>query len=113
MSQVKKDRIWQHNTVLPYILHELRQKIEAITPIYTIYLTGSRAKTPVTEWDVLEGKDWDILVVCDFPIINTAVWTRDVNYHIDLVITNPKKATALLQNAQKAIELYPDNQLAL
>jgi predicted nucleotidyltransferase len=113
MSQVKTDRIWQHNTVLPYILHELRQKIEAITPIHKIYLTGSRARTPVANWGALEGKDWDILVVCDFPIINTVVWTEDMNYHIDLVITNRAKAEALLHNAQRAIELYPDNQLVI
>jgi hypothetical protein len=97
MSQVKTDRIWQHNFVLPYILNELKQKIEAITPIHTIYLTGSR----------------DVLVVCDFPIINTAVWTRELNYHIDLIITNATKAEALLRNAQMAIELYPYNQLVI
>jgi hypothetical protein len=113
MSQVKKERIWQHNTVLPYILHELRQKIEAITPIHNIYLTGSRARVPAEEWGELEGKDWDILVVCDFPIINTAVWTTGMNYHIDLIVTNPRKAAALLLNARKVIELYPDNQLIL
>jgi predicted nucleotidyltransferase len=110
MSQVKTDRIWQHNLVLPYILNGLKQKIEAITPVHKIYLTGSRAKTPVADWGELEGRDWDILVVCDFPIINTAVWTRDLNYHIDLVITTPGKAATLLQ---KAIELYPDNQLVI
>jgi hypothetical protein len=113
MSQVKTDRIWQHNFVLPYIIQQLRQKIEAITPIHTIYLTGSRARTPVADWDVLQGKDWDVLVVCDFPIINTTVWTRDLNYHIDLVITNATKAEALLRNAQTVIELYPDNQLGI
>jgi predicted nucleotidyltransferase len=113
MSQVKTDRIWQHNTVLPYILNGLQQKIEAITPIHKIYLTGSRARVPAEGWGELKGKDWDILVVCGFAIINTAVWAGDRNYHIDLVIANPQKAAALLQHAQKAIELYPDNQLKL
>jgi hypothetical protein len=113
MSQVNTSRIWQHNLVLPYILHTLRQKIEVITPIHKIYLTGSRAKTPVAKWGTLEGKDWDILVVCDFAIINTVVWTRDMNYHIDLVITNPQKAATHLQHTPKAIELYPVTRLGL
>ncbi len=110
MSQVKTNRIWQHNLVLPYILNGLKQKIEAITRVHKIYLTGSRVRTPLDDWDKLQGKDWDILVVCDFPIINTAVWTKDLNYHIDLVITTPRKAATLLQ---KAIELYPDKQLEI
>jgi predicted nucleotidyltransferase len=113
MSQVKTDRIWQHNTVLPYILQALRQKIEAITPVRKIYLTGSRARVSVEGWSELQGKDWDILVVCDFPIINTTVWTSGMNYHIDLIITNAARAEALLRNAQNAIELYPVNQLVI
>jgi hypothetical protein len=111
MSQIKLDMIWQHNTVLPYILGQLRATIEAITPIHHIYVVGSRAYTPVQEWNKLEGKDWDILVVCHFAIVNTRVWTSDLNYHIDLTIANPQKAAALLQNAKNAIELYPNNEL--
>ncbi len=113
MSQIKLDMIWQHNTVLPYILGQLRQTIEAITPIQHIYLIGSRAYTPVQEWHILEGKDWDILVVCAFAIVNTKVWTTDKNYHIDLTVANPQKAAALLQNAKNALELYPNNELQI
>jgi hypothetical protein len=111
MSQVKLHMIWQHNIVLPYILGQLRQTIEAITPIDYIYLVGSRAYTPIEEWNKLDGKDWDILVVCSFPIVNTAVWTTDLNYNIDLIVTNSQKAAALLHNARNAIELYPNNEL--
>jgi hypothetical protein len=110
MSQVKLNMIWQHNTVLPYILGQLRQNIEAITPVEHIYLTGSRAYTPMQEWGVLEGKDWDIVVVCAFAIVNTKIWTSDVNYHIDLTMTTSQKVTAILQNA---IELYPNNELQI
>jgi predicted nucleotidyltransferase len=113
MSQVNTSRIWQHNLVLPYILYELRNKIEVISPVRAIYLFGSRARMPATEWDVLEGKDWDILVVCDFKIINTSVWTRDLNYHIDLIVADRQKAAVLLQHTQKKIELYPQNQLVI
>jgi hypothetical protein len=113
MSQVKLNMIWQHNTVLPYILGQLRQNIEAITPIQHIYLMGSRAYTPAEEWSVLDGKDWDILVVCAFAIVNTAIWTSQANYHIDLTIADPQKALALLQHAKNAIELYPNNALQI
>ena len=104
------NRIWQHNTVLPYILGGLRHKIEVITPVHKIYLTGSRARTVVANWSLLEGKDWDIIVVCDFPIVNARVWTWDLNYHIDLIVTTQDKAAVYLQNA---IELYPVNCLQM
>jgi hypothetical protein len=113
MSQVKLNMIWQHNIVLPYILGQLRQTIEAITAIEHIYLIGSRAYTPIQEWQKLEGKDWDILVVCAFAIVNTRVWTTDLNYNIDLIVTSPTKAAAVLQNAKNAMELYPNNELQI
>lgn len=111
MSRIRPDTIWQHDKVLPYILGSLRQKIDAITPVQKIYLTGSRARNPVADWDQLSGKDWDILVVCSFPVVNTQIWTAELNYHIDLTVTNPQKAEAYLSNAKVATELWPNYEL--
>jgi predicted nucleotidyltransferase len=111
MSKVKLNAIWQHDKVLPYLLNDLKQKIEAITPVKKMYLFGSRARTPMKEWNKLAGKDWDILVICNFPIENTELWTSVLNYHIDLVITNPQKEAAWLANSRTVIELYPNNLL--
>jgi hypothetical protein len=113
MSQVKHNMIWQHNTVLPYILGQLRQTIEAITPVQAIYLYGSRAYTPVQEWAKHDGKDWDVLVVCHFAIINTKVWTIEKNYYIDLTVAEAKKAASFLQQHSHAIELYPNYTLPI
>jgi hypothetical protein len=113
MSQVKMDMIWQHQKVLPYILNGLRQKIDAITPMQRMYLIGSRGRTPISQWDTLEGKDWDVLVICRFPIVNTTVWTQALNYHIDLLVTTPQKENNYLKNAGTYVELYPENRLPM
>lgn len=111
MSRKKLDLIWQHNKVLPYLFGELKSKIELISPIHKIYLYGSRARKPITEWNSLKGKDWDIVIVCDFPIINTKAWTTDLNYHIDLKITDEKECLEFLKNINYQIELLPNNLL--
>lgn len=113
MSQVKMETIWQHDKVLPYILNELREKIEAITPVHKIYLYGSRARTAVFDWDKLEGKDWDIMVICAFPIVNTIIWTRELNYHIDLTVTTQERIEHFKQYNIPFIELYPKNELEM
>lgn len=113
MSLRRMEMIWRHDKVLPYIFQELKSKIEAITPVQAIYLFGSRARTPLYEWEKLEGKDWDILVVCKFPIINTAIWTTGLNYNIDLKITDPKGAENFFKHQKQTIELFPTNQLNL
>ncbi len=113
MSQVKLDLIWQHNRVLPYIFGSLQEKITGITPVHKIYLIGSRAYTPLAKWPVLDGKDWDIIVVCDFAIVNTDTWTTGAGYYIDLLVINPQRAARLLKNSPHAIELYPVNRLEL
>ena len=99
--------------MLPYLFGELKEKIESITTIEKIYLFGSRAKTPVKDWDKLNGKDWDIFVIAKFPIKNTEVWTRNLNYHMDLEITNNDGALNFYKNRYKLIELYPENELAV
>jgi predicted nucleotidyltransferase len=111
MSQVKMEKIWQHEYVLPYILNGLKEKIEAITPIQQIYLYGSRARTPITDWHKLEGKDWDIMVVCAFPIVNTNIWTSDLNYHIDLTVTTQERIDYFTKYAIPIIGLFPENEL--
>jgi hypothetical protein len=113
MSSIDMNKIWQHDLVLPYILGGLKQKIDTITPVQQIYLMGSRCRTPVNEWERLQGKDWDILVVCSFPIVNTGIWTTALNYHIDLIVTNHTKAPSLLRNAGTPVQLYPDYELSL
>ena len=111
MSRILKDMIWQHDKVLPYLFGDLKKKIEAISPIEKIYPYGSRSRTPVKDWQKLEGKDWDILIVCKFPIVNTRVWTTELNYYIDLKITDPAGAASFFKYKKDEIELYPNNSL--
>lgn len=106
MSQVRLDKIWQPQAVLPYILKDLRAKVEAITPVHAIYLFGSRGRIPIAKWNTLDGKDWDVLMVADFPITNTHVWTHQGNYYVDLKVTSSKLFKAR-PNKQKLLELYP------
>lgn len=113
MSNVQLEMIWQHDNVLPYILNELKQTVARITPVHTIYLYGSRAKTPIQNWDQLAGKDWDIIMVCNFPIINTHIWTTAKNYHIDLSIISKQKAAEMLKYRKDLVELFPKNTLTL
>ncbi len=110
MSKVRLDLIWQHNNVLPYILNELRLKVEKITPVHAIYLFGSRSKTPFNDWGQLKGKDWDIIMVCNFPIINTGVLTIAKGYYIDLSIVTKNNLEKMMAH-QQYIELYPKNTL--
>lgn len=107
----KPESIWQHQVVLPYILDELKEKIEQITPVYAIYLFGSRAKTPVENWHQLEGKDWDILVIAEQTLRNTHVWTTNKNYHIDLFVVSKKNKKRFIEDVGKYIELFPTNHL--
>ncbi|WP_452598024.1 nucleotidyltransferase domain-containing protein [Pontimicrobium sp. MEBiC01747] len=111
MSQVKLEMIWQHDTVLPYILNDLKQQIETITTVHKIVLYGSRAKTSIENWNMLKGKDWDIIVVADSPLINTEIWTRDKNYHIDLKVISKEEANTILKYLRETKILYPENQL--
>ena len=113
MSRIDLNLIWQHEKVLPYLLGELRQKIEAISPIENIYLYGSRARTPTQDWKNLDGKDWDILVVCKFPIINTKIWTTALNYHIDLKITDTAGTENFFKYKKHWVELYPKLRLKI
>lgn len=113
MSNRREDLIWQHDKVLPYLLGELKQKIEKITPIQKIYLYGSRARMPFEKWHELQGKDWDILVICKFPIVNTHIWTTGLNYYIDLKVTNTEEAKNFFKNLKNRIELYPENHLPI
>lgn len=111
MSKIKREFIWQHDKVLPYILHDLKEEIEKITPIEKIYLFGSRARKPFENWDTLEGKDWDIIIQTKYKIINTAIWTSARNYHIDLFVLNEKDTHSLLKNTRSFKELYPKYEL--
>lgn len=113
MSQVKMETIWQHELVLPYILNELKEKIESITPVRKIILYGSRARTPLKDWEKLEGKDWDIIVVCDFPITNTHIWTKELHYHIDLSVTTKERMDHFEKYNVPIIELFPRNELEI
>ena len=113
MSSIQLEMIWQHDNVLPYILNELKQIVERITPVHQMYLYGSRAKTSIQNWDQLAGKDWDIIMVCNFPIINTHIWTTAKNYHIDLSIISKQKAAELLKYRKDLVELFPENTLTL
>lgn len=111
MSKIKREFIWQHDKVLPYILHDLKEEIEKITPIEKIYLFGSRARKPFDNWDTLEGKDWDIIFQTKYKIINTAIWTSARNYHIDLFVLNEKDTHSLLKSTKSFKELYPKYEL--
>lgn len=111
MSKVKREAIWQHDKVLPYILNDLKQTIDAITPVQKIYLFGSRANTPLEDWDKLEGKDWDIVVQAGFSITNVQVWTTAKNYHIDLYVMGAQRTEEFLRDIGKTILLYPYNEL--
>lgn len=111
MGKLKLETIWQHHKVLPYILNELKQKIENITPVEKIYLFGSRAKTPLEDWHKLDGKDWDIIVQAKCKLTNTQIWTTDKNYHIDLYVVSKEQAKKLLQDTGKTLELFPCNEL--
>jgi predicted nucleotidyltransferase len=91
----------------------LKVKIEAITPIQQIYLYGSRARTPIADWHKLEGKDWDIMVVCAFPVVNTTIWTSDLNYHIDLNVTIADRINHFINHNIPIIELFPNNKLII
>jgi len=110
MSSIQLEMIWQHEQVLPYILNELKQLVERISPVYQIYLYGSRVKTPIQDWNQLAGKDWDIIMVCKFPIINTHIWTTAKNYHIDLSIINKQKASQMLTYRKDMIVLFPNSE---
>jgi len=111
MSQVKMEKIWQHDLVLPYILNELKEKVEAITPIHHMYLYGSRARIPFSDWKKLDGKDWDIMIICAFPIVNTTIWTQDLNYHIDVTVTTQERIDYFTKFNVPVIELFPKNEL--
>lgn len=111
MSKIKREFIWQHDQVLPYILHDLKKEIEKITPIEKIYLFGSRAGKPFENWETLEGKDWDIIIQTKYKIINTAIWTSARNYHIDLFVLNEKDTLSLLKSTKNFKELYPKYEL--
>lgn len=113
MSNRMKGLIWQHERVLPYLFGDLKQKIERITPIEQIFLYGSRARLPFVKWNELEGKDWDILVICKFPIINTKVWTTNLRYYIDLKVTDMEGANNFFIYNKERIELFPKNHLQL
>jgi hypothetical protein len=65
------------------------------------------------QWDKLQGKDWDIVVICAFPIKNTAIWTSDLNYHIDLVVTNAEGFQSFIDHKIPTIALFPNNELNL
>ncbi|WP_430411856.1 hypothetical protein [Kordia sp.] len=113
MSTIQLEMIWQPEKVLPYILHELKQYVERITPVHQIYLYGSRAKTPIQDWNKLDGKDWDIIMVCNFPIINTHIWTTAKNYHIDLSIISKQQTNDALQHRKHLVELFPSDSLTV
>ena len=111
MSKRSTELIWQPDKVLPYLFGDLFKKIEAITPIQKIYLFGSRSRVPVSELHTLKGKDWDLVVVCSFKIINTQIWTTDIGYHIDLNIINGEGVKNFFNYDMKMIELFPENNL--
>jgi len=110
MSQVRYEMVWQPEQVLPYLFDGLKTRIEALTPVRSMYLYGSRARTPQSRWNELEGKDWDVLVVCDYPIVKTHIWTQAENYHIDLTITDAVGAASYFEHVH-TVELYPENRL--
>ena len=113
MSKVRQDMIWQHNLVLPYILGDLKAKIEKICAVEKILLYGSRARIPFKDWEQLVGKDWDILVIAKFPIVNTNIWTTACNYHVDLHVIDAAMAKIILQHPRAIKELYPNNELMI
>lgn len=112
MSKVRFDLIWHHRLVMPYILGDLKQQIEKITPVKRILLFGSRSKIAFNDWDTLQGKDWDIIVVTSFPITKTHIWTYEKKYHIDLKIMTESQASKFIESYPNIIELYPKNQLS-
>ena len=110
---MRLDMIWQPEQVLPYLLHTLKAKVETITTVKAIYLFGSRSRVGLDEWHTLEGKDWDIYIVCDFPIVNTRIWGRDLGYYMDVVVTTQKRIDTLLQANSGIKQLFPQDTLGL
>ena len=113
MSAVRYDKIWQPKIVLPYLIHTLKTQIETITPVHAIYLFGSRSKISLEQWGILEGKDWDVYIVCDFPIVNTRIWGRDLGYYLDIVVTTQKRIDILLGTNPHIKQLFPKDTLGL
>ena len=105
--------IWQPEAVLPYLFGALKAKIETVSPVAAIYLFGSRARVPVSEWHILEGKDWDLYVVCDFPIVNTQIWGRDLGYYLDLVVITQEQLKKCLETDPHIQKLYPKDALGV
>ncbi len=109
MSQVKLGAIWQHDTVLPYILKQLKERIEEITPVEKIYLFGSRGRVPANRWNELEGKDWDVLVQAKIGLTNASVLVAE-GYYIDLMVLDEQRAKEIC-GAIKTKMIYPIDEL--
>lgn len=109
MSRVKPEAIWQHETVLPYILTRLKDKISEITAVEKIFLFGSRGRLPLESWKELEGKDWDVVVQAKCKLKNARVLLED-GYHLDLLVLDKKQTKKFTEN-MKTKELFPINEL--
>ncbi len=113
MSGVRIDMIWQPEAVLPYLFGALKAKIETVSSVAAIYLFGSRARVPVAQWHTLEGKDWDLYVVCDFPMVNTQLWGRDLGYYLDIVVITQEQMKKCLATDPHIQQLYPEDTLGV
>jgi len=109
MSRVKPEAIWQHKSVLPYILTRLKDKISEITAVEKIILFGSRGRLPLERWNELEGKDWDILVQAGCKLKNARV-LLDEEYHLDLLVLDENQTKKFTENMSTK-ELFPTNEL--
>lgn len=109
MSRVKPEAIWQHETVLPYILTRLKDKISEITAVEKILLFGSRGRLPLESWKELEGKDWDVVVQAKCRLKNASVLVEE-NYHLDLLVLDESQTKKFTEN-MKTKQLFPLNEL--
>lgn len=109
MSRVKLEAIWQHDKVLSYILTTLKDKIDDITAVEKIFLFGSRARVPFEEWNILEGKDWDVLVQARCKLKN-AYALLDKDYYLDLLVVDEETIQEHYSN-NKLTMIFPENNL--
>ncbi|WP_143883180.1 hypothetical protein [Chryseobacterium binzhouense] len=109
MSRIKPEAIWQHESVLPYILTRLKDKINEITAVEKILLFGSRGRLPLESWNELEGKDWDVLVQAMCKLKNARV-LLDEEYHLDLLVLDESQTEKFTENMTTK-QLFPLNEL--
>lgn len=112
MSFKREDLITCPTLVIPYLEYLFYEKIPLVCKPVAMYLVGSRGRTPVVDWEKLDGKDWDVLIVGPRRVNNTRLWGMDNGYYIDIVFNTPEIIERMRQNNYRGsgygIELFPN-----